>query len=152
MDYYTIWNIIPSKGLPWGRGQWRSKRPGVVIPKQRTVLVQKPRGRTAGEFARTHVALVVFTELWPDIHGSLQGHTAPAGSSETYGFKQQAFIDFVLGQYVAQGVDELAPEKLTPLLRLRYNNALADAATDLGSPEQIRQTFMGFQRFLYGQP
>ena len=74
---------------------------------------------------------------------------AKAKAAGTYGFKQQAFIDFVLGQYVAQGVDELAPEKLTPLLRLRYNNALADAATDLGPPDQIRSTFVGFQRLLY---
>jgi type I restriction enzyme R subunit len=34
-------------------------------------------------------------------------------------------------------------------LRLRYNNALADAAADLGPPEQIRSTFVGFQRLLY---
>jgi len=66
-----------------------------------------------------------------------------------YGYKQQAFIEFVLGQYVSQGVDELAPEKLTPLLRLRYHNALADAASDLGPPDQIRKTFVGFQRLLY---
>lgn len=46
-------------------------------------------------------------------------------------------------------MDELAPEKLTPLLRLRYNNALADAAADLGPPEQIRSTFVEFQRLLY---
>jgi type I restriction enzyme R subunit len=76
---------------------------------------------------------------------------AKARASGTYGFKQQAFIEFVLGQYVSQGVDELAPEKLTPLLRLRYHNALADAATDLGSPEQIRSTFVGFQRLLYAR-
>lgn len=76
---------------------------------------------------------------------------AKAKAAGTYGFKQQAFIDFVLGQYVAQGVDELAPEKLTPLLRLRYNNALADAATDLGPPDQIRSTFVSFQRLLYQQ-
>ena len=62
---------------------------------------------------------------------------------------QQAFPVFVLDQYVTQGVDELAPEKLTPLLKLRYHNALADAASDLGSPEQIRNTFTGFQRLLY---
>ena len=55
----------------------------------------------------------------------------------------------MLGQYVSQGVDELDAEKLTPLLRLRYNNALADAVADLGSPEQIRTAFVGFQRFLY---
>jgi len=74
---------------------------------------------------------------------------AKALASGQYGFKQQAFIEFVLAQYVNQGVDELAPEKLTPLLRLRYHNALADAAADLGPPDQIRQTFVGFQRLLY---
>jgi type I restriction enzyme, R subunit len=74
---------------------------------------------------------------------------AQAMVSSEYGYKQQAFIEFVLAQYVAQGVDELAPEKLTPLLRLRYHNALADAAADLGPADQIRKTFVGFQRLLY---
>jgi len=32
--------------------------------------------------------------------------------------KQQAFVDFVLAQYVKEGVEELDAEKLTPLLRL----------------------------------
>jgi type I restriction enzyme R subunit len=62
--------------------------------------------------------------------------------------KQQAFIDFVLAQYVKQGVEELDQEKLSPLLRLRYK-ALNDAFTELGKPEQIRQVFIGFQRHLY---
>jgi type I restriction enzyme, R subunit len=63
--------------------------------------------------------------------------------------KQQAFVDFVLDQYVKEGVDELDAEKLTPLLRLRYNNAIADAVADLGTPDQIRKVFVGFQKFLY---
>lgn len=63
--------------------------------------------------------------------------------------RQQAFVDFVLAQYVQQGVDELDSAKLSPLLKLRYNNAIADALKDLGNPEQIRQVFVGFQRFLY---
>ena len=62
--------------------------------------------------------------------------------------KHQAFVDFVLAQYVKQGVDELDAEKLSPLLKLKYN-ALNDALQDLGSPEQIRQVFVGFQRYLY---
>jgi type I restriction enzyme R subunit len=66
-----------------------------------------------------------------------------------YGYKQQAFIEFVLAQYVNLGVDELATEKLTPMLKLRYNNALADAAADLGPAEHIRRTFVEFQRYLY---
>jgi type I restriction enzyme R subunit len=62
--------------------------------------------------------------------------------------KQRAFIDFVLGQYVQEGVEELDQEKLTPLLRLRYQ-AIADAVADLGRPEQIRDLFVGFQQHLY---
>ena len=38
---------------------------------------------------------------------------------------------------------------LYPLLRLKYNNALADAVADLGAPEQIKETFVGFQKYLY---
>ena len=63
--------------------------------------------------------------------------------------KQQAFVDFVLAQYVAQGVDELDAEKLPALLKLRYNHAIADAFVDLGRPEQVRRVFVGFQRHLY---
>ena len=63
--------------------------------------------------------------------------------------KQQAFLDFVLAQYVKEGVGELDQEKLSPLLKLRYNNAIADAVADLGQPEQIKDTFTGFQKYLY---
>ena len=63
--------------------------------------------------------------------------------------RQQAFVDFVLAQYVKEGVEELDAEKLTPLLRLRYNNAIADAVADLGSADQIRKVFVGFQKYLY---
>jgi type I restriction enzyme R subunit len=74
---------------------------------------------------------------------------ARAEAHQHFNDKQQAFVDFVLAQYVKQGVDELDAEKLSPLLKLKYNNALADAVKDLGSPEQIRQVFVGFQRYLY---
>jgi type I restriction enzyme R subunit len=51
-----------------------------------------------------------------------------------YTSKQQVFLDFVLQHYVAMGVQELAQDKLTPLLRLRYQNFIADAVDDLGRP------------------
>jgi type I restriction enzyme R subunit len=66
-----------------------------------------------------------------------------------YTDRQQAFIDFVLDQYTKEGVGELDGEKLAPLLRLRYRNAIADATADLGSPGEIRGLFVGFQRYLY---
>jgi len=62
---------------------------------------------------------------------------------------QRAFVDFVLAQYVKEGVDELDADKLSPLLKLRYRNALDDAFADLGNPTQIRSVFVGFQRHLY---
>ncbi len=63
--------------------------------------------------------------------------------------KQQAFLDFVLAQYVKEGVEELDQEKLSPLLKLRYHDALSDAVADLGSVDQIRDVFIGFQKYLY---
>ncbi len=70
------------------------------------------------------------------------------GISASFGAKQQAFLDFVLGHYVEQGVQELDQEKLTPLLRLRYGGSLADAVADLGRAEDIGAAFAGFQKFL----
>ena len=36
-----------------------------------------------------------------------------------------------------------------PLLKLKYNNAIADAVADLGKPEEIGKVFAGFQKYLY---
>jgi type I restriction enzyme, R subunit len=74
---------------------------------------------------------------------------ARAATAVEFTDKQRAFVDFVLAQYVSQGVDELDAEKLSPLLKLKYRNAIADAFVELGQPEQVRQVFVGFQRHLY---
>ena len=63
--------------------------------------------------------------------------------------KQRAFLEFVLAHYVSDGVDELASEKLSSLLRLKYQNSMADAEADLGPAAGIRSLFSGFQRYLY---
>jgi type I restriction enzyme R subunit len=63
--------------------------------------------------------------------------------------KQQSFLEFVLAQYVKVGVEELAQDKLSPLLKLKYHNAIADAVADLGRPEEIGKVFAGFQKYLY---
>ena len=63
--------------------------------------------------------------------------------------KQQEFLDFVLAHYVSEGVRELDQEKLTPLLRLKYHDSIADAVADLGKPEEIGNVFAGFQKLLY---
>jgi type I restriction enzyme R subunit len=74
---------------------------------------------------------------------------AHQASASEFTQKQQAFVDFVLAQYVKQGVEELDADKLSPLLKLKYNHALNDAFAELGQPDQVRQVFNGFQRHLY---
>ena len=91
-----------------------------------------------------YVAFAVATQT-----RTVRANRATVAVHELFNDKQQAFVDFVLLQYVEQGEGELDTEKLSPLLKLRYNNAIADAIKDLGQPEQIRQTFVGFQRHLY---
>jgi type I restriction enzyme R subunit len=63
--------------------------------------------------------------------------------------RQQGFLDFVLSHYVSAGVEELDQAKLTPLLRLKYHDSIADAVADLGRPDEIGKVFSGFQQYLY---
>lgn len=81
---------------------------------------------------------------------SREARAAAARTASEVGLtdKQRAFVDFVLAQYIGQGVDELDQEKLSPLLRLRYR-ALSDAFAELGKPEDVRKLFVGFQKHLY---
>jgi len=63
--------------------------------------------------------------------------------------KLQEFLDFVLGQYVERGVDELGADRLAPLLELKYR-AVADAATKLGGDvKAIRTAFVESQARLF---
>jgi type I restriction enzyme, R subunit len=62
--------------------------------------------------------------------------------------KLQTFLDFVLSEYVKEGVGELDQSKLTPLLELKYGG-VSDAASKLGGIAKIRDTFIGFQKYLY---
>jgi type I restriction enzyme R subunit len=74
---------------------------------------------------------------------------AMAVISENFNSRQRVFLDFVLSHYVAVGVEELDQAKLTPLLKLKYHDSIADAVADLGRPEEIGKVFSGFQKFLY---
>ncbi|PSB39990.1 restriction endonuclease subunit R [filamentous cyanobacterium Phorm 46] len=64
--------------------------------------------------------------------------------------KQQEFLEFVLEQYIKEGVGELDRSKLPKLLELKYH-AVRDAVTQLGSVGIISEVFIGFQQYLYSQ-
>ena len=67
-----------------------------------------------------------------------------------YDPKLQVFLDFVLSQYVSEGVGELDQAKLPHLLALKYR-AVSDAAVELGGVAKIREAFVGFQAHLYAR-
>jgi type I restriction enzyme R subunit len=64
--------------------------------------------------------------------------------------KQQEFINFVLNQYVKEGVEELDMDKLTALLELKYLQ-IADAKRVSGSTTEIKDAFINFQPYLYAR-
>ncbi len=65
-----------------------------------------------------------------------------------YDNKLQTFLDFVLSQYVREGVGELDSEKLPELLEVQYGD-IHDATAALGDAKYIREAFVGFQKHLY---
>jgi len=73
---------------------------------------------------------------------------AQANITRQFNPKQQLFLSFVLSHYITIGVEELALEKLSPLLKLKYDS-MYDAELDLGKPSEIGQIFASFQKFLY---
>lgn len=72
----------------------------------------------------------------------------PAIAMEFIDYKQQEFIDFILDKYIADGVRELAATKIRTLIELKYNT-ISDATAEFGSTALIRDTFVGFQKYLY---
>jgi type I restriction enzyme, R subunit len=78
-----------------------------------------------------------------------RAHRASMVLAGSVASKQRVFLEFVLSHYVSMGVEELDQSKLTPLLKLKYHDSLADALADLGRPEDIGKLFAGFQKHLY---
>jgi type I restriction enzyme, R subunit len=68
-----------------------------------------------------------------------------------YTGNQQEFLDFVLAQYIKEGVGDLDQAKLPHLLTLKYH-AVNDAIAKLGNFTEIRAVFIGFQEHLYVPP
>jgi fucose permease len=85
----------------------------------------------------------------PPLTREVRAANAKAYINSHFNTKQQIFLDFVLSHYVTVGVEELDQDKLTPLLRLKYHDSIADAVADLGNPGEIGKIFAGFQKYLY---
>ncbi len=54
----------------------------------------------------------------------------------------------MINEYVKEGVQELDDAKLPQLLELKYGG-IPGAVKQLGSIAEIRETFVGFQGYMY---
>ena len=63
---------------------------------------------------------------------------------------QREFIEFVLRNYVKEGVDELDDSKLSTVLNAKYGGSHA-TPQELGDVDQIRSIFINFQQHLYSR-
>jgi type I restriction enzyme, R subunit len=64
---------------------------------------------------------------------------------------QKEFLEFVLSKYIETGFEELDQEKLPSLLKIKYQE-INDAVEIFGNPNKITETFINFQKQLYGAP
>ena len=63
--------------------------------------------------------------------------------------KQKSFVEYVLSQYVENGVDELALKQLPELIKLKYGT-VKDACDKLGvDVKSLNRIFVDFQKVLY---
>ena len=62
--------------------------------------------------------------------------------------EQREFVTHVLSNYIEVGVDELDDSKLSTVLTAKYGSPAA-AQEELGTVEDIRNTFINFQQHLY---
>lgn len=67
---------------------------------------------------------------------------------DNYDSRQHAFIEFVLQQYVNNGISELSDERIADLINLKYGSP-ANAQIELGTMSEIRRVFCDFQQYLY---
>ena len=62
--------------------------------------------------------------------------------------KEQEFVNYITDLYVRAGVEELAMEKLSAIIALKYGS-VQDGVTQLGSIEVAKNTFLNVQQRLY---
>lgn len=113
----------------------------------RTQLAEIQRA-LAAEQSDLYDVLAYIAFALPRITRQERADRAQPAIQVSFAEKQRSFLDFVLSHYVAEGIDELDQDKLSPLLILRYD-AISDAVLDLGAPAEIRDMFTDFQKYLY---
>lgn len=68
--------------------------------------------------------------------------------TSSYDDKLAEFLNYVLGQYVEEGVEDLSRDKLSDYLTIQFGSP-AQGATALGGIDKAIESYIGFQAHLY---
>lgn len=152
--FQIAWKLFHSR---WNLSREPTRRPRILFLADRNILANQAFNNFAAfemqkmidaeESDLFDVLLYIRYALDPTTRIARASH-ARGHIHTDYSKAQEALIDFVLGQYITEGVDQLDIDQLSPLLRLRYGS-MSDAIADLGDAGMIREMFRGFQRYLY---
>lgn len=69
---------------------------------------------------------------------------------QEYDAKLAEFLNYILGQYVETGVEDLDRAKLPDYVKIKFGT-FAEGAAALGGVDNVLDSFVGFQRHLYSQ-
>jgi type I restriction enzyme R subunit len=131
-------------------------------PYTRKVLLRKMADVGYGEDVLKNVQAIISAEN-SDLYDVLEyiayakepverAHRAFTAQNHVYfglNNKQKEFVNFVLAKYIESGVNELSIDNLPELLKFKYGTAM-DGIKELGDIQITQNTFVGFQKYLYG--
>jgi type I restriction enzyme, R subunit len=133
-------------GNPITRKQFLEKLEEAGFGKDELATLQKlVNGENSDLF---DVLEYVFNSSYKLISRELRVANAQQNIFALLNINEKEFLEFVLSKYIESGVEELDQEKLPDLLKLKYQ-AISDAEEKLGGVANIRDRFIGFQKWLY---
>lgn len=84
----------------------------------------------------------------PPVSRSVRAQMAKSKVATLLNQQQREFVDYVLANYVSDGIEELDASRLSRVIEAKYGG-VSEARVQLGAVEEIRETFIQMQKFLY---
>ena len=84
----------------------------------------------------------------PPVSRSVRAQMAKSKVATLLNQPRRDFVDYVLANYVSDGINELDDKRLSRVIEAKYGG-VTEAKTILGSLEDIRNTFIEMQKYLY---
>jgi len=134
-----IWSV------PKTRNDLQEKLSEAGFPKEHLVEIQK---LISAETSDLFDVLEYIKYSFSPIEREVRARIAREILQKTMLDNELQFVDFLVSQYTASGVDELDESKLQTLLEIKYKS-IKDGVDNLGSVEIARNIFFTFQENLY---